>query len=72
MKLEDIKFNPEAEKLAVKLHEWYLEASMMINPDNVNPKAQKSYEELNDQQKFLDRYIAKRTLSFLKEKKNED
>ena len=52
--------NPsEAKKITAKqLHDWYLEATQKLNPDNYNPKAQKPYEELNTQQQFIDQYIA--------------
>lgn len=43
-----------------QLHQWYLEACQKIDPINYNSKAQKSYEELTEQQKFLDWYIANR------------
>jgi len=52
----------EQEQLAEKLHEWYLEASKQLHPESYNPNAQKSYGELTEEQKFLDRYIAGRIL----------
>ncbi len=58
------------EQLAEQLHVWYLEASKELNPDNYNPKAQKPYQELNEEQKELDRYIAGKILSELGRKKN--
>lgn len=41
-----------------QLHDWYLEATKELNPENYNPNAQKSYEDLADEQKFIDKYIA--------------
>ena len=51
------------ERLAEKLHEWYLEATRELNPESYNPNAQKSYAELTEEQKFIDRYIAKKILA---------
>ena len=55
------------EELARKLHEWYLEACREIDPDNFNADAYKSYDDLNDEQKFLDYYIAGKAIKFLEE-----
>jgi hypothetical protein len=44
--------------LANQLHRWYLEATLTLDPKNYNPDAQKKYEDLNEEQKFIDRYIA--------------
>jgi len=52
----------EPEQLAEKLHEWYLEASKQLHPESYNPNAQKSFAQLTEEQKFLDRYIAGRIL----------
>lgn len=46
------------EKLAEKMHIWYLEATRMLHPESYNPKAQKAYSELTEKQKNIDRYIA--------------
>jgi hypothetical protein len=48
------------EQMAEQLHVWYLEATQALDPANYNPKAQKSYAELNEQQKEIDRYIARK------------
>jgi len=72
MKLDIIKLSAEAENLAEKLHGWYLEASKKIDPDNYNDDAQVAYKDLNDDQKFLDRYIANKTIKFIKGDKDED
>src|SRR5581483_11378048 len=52
-----------AETMAEQLHVWYLEATQALDPANYNPKAQKSYAELNEQQKEIDRYIARKVLA---------
>ena len=41
-----------------QLHEWYLEAIKSFHPESYNPNVQKSYEELTDEQKKIDAYIA--------------
>jgi len=46
-----------------KIHEWYLEATKELNPKSYNPNAQKSYQDLTEEQKFIDRYIAKKALA---------
>lgn len=51
------------EQMAEQLHVWYLEATQSLDPANYNPKAQKSYAELNEQQKEIDRYIARKVKS---------
>lgn len=51
------------EEIAEQLHCWYLEAVQKIDPNNYNHKAQKPYNELNEDQKFLDRYIAKKVIA---------
>lgn len=56
---DELKDKLETEQLARKLHEWYLEGTKKLNPENYNAKAQKSYDELNEEQKEIDRYIAK-------------
>lgn len=53
----------EYEKLAKKLHEWYLEACQKPESGmDFNPAAQEPYEALKETQKFLDRYIAGKIL----------
>ncbi len=46
------------EQTARQLHTWYLEATQKISPDSFNKNAQKSYDELSDEQKSIDLYIA--------------
>ncbi len=41
-----------------QLHKWYLEATALLKPESFNPNAQKPYEEMTDEQKFIDQYIA--------------
>jgi len=50
------------EEWARKQHEWYLEATAKLHPESYNPNAQKSYDDLTEEQKFIDRYIAQKGL----------
>ena len=50
-----------------QLHKWYLEATKELHPESYNPKAQKPYSELTDEQKFIDKYIAQAILKHLRE-----
>lgn len=61
----------ELEKLARRLHEWYLEATGRLDPKNYNPDAQKSYDQLREPQKDIDRYIAGQILVLLTQAKAE-
>jgi hypothetical protein len=54
--------------LAEQLHIWYLEATKELNPKSFNLNAQKSYEELTDEQKFIDKYIANKLNSHYNKK----
>jgi len=60
----ELKPSPEAieaaEKMAEQLHVWYLEATRELDSENYNPKAQKAYNDLTEQQKEIDRYIARK------------
>ncbi len=58
---EDFLYEP-VETLARKLHFWYLEATKMLNPKSYNPLAQKDYADLTEEQKQIDRFIAKKIL----------
>jgi hypothetical protein len=51
--------------LARKLHEWYLEATKSLNPESYNPNAQKSYDDLTAEQKYIDNYIADETIAYI-------
>lgn len=42
------------------MHEWYLEATQKLHPESFNPNAQKPYEELTEEQKFIDKYMAEK------------
>lgn len=42
------------------LHNWYLEATKELNPESYNPNAQKPYDELTDEQKFIDKFVCSR------------
>ena len=48
------------EELAEQMHIWYLEATLKLHPESFNPNAQKKYEDLTDEQKFIDIFIAKK------------
>lgn len=49
----------DIESMARKLHELYLEATRELNSESYNSNAQKSYDDLTEEQKEIDRYIAK-------------
>jgi len=63
IKQETKKLMPKEEELARKMHEWYLEATKKLHPESYNTNAQKSYDDLTDEQKEIDRYIAHHALS---------
>jgi hypothetical protein len=46
------------EKQAKQIHDWYLQATKKLNPESYNQNAQKKYDDLTEEQKFIDRYIA--------------
>lgn len=48
-----------AEKITPeKLHQWYLEATSNLNHKSFNKNAQVVYDELTDEQKYIDQYIS--------------
>lgn len=53
------------EKLSQQLHEWYLEATKKLSPESFNKNAQKKYEELTEEQKYIDRFISGKILNCL-------
>jgi hypothetical protein len=57
----------DKEKLAEQLHIWYLEATHTIPSDAYNMKAQVDYNELSEDQKHIDRYIASAILKLHKQ-----
>lgn len=59
------------EQMAIQLHDWYLEATKEIDPINYNEKAQVPFEKLNDEQKYIDVYIAEKILTFAKKIRKE-
>ena len=59
------------ESLARELHMWYLEATKQLNPANYNPKAQIPYDDMHEEQKQIDRYIARKITSLLDAKDRE-
>lgn len=50
-----------------QLHEWYLEAVKRLKPESFNPNAQKPYEDLTDEQKYIDKYIANKINEYIKD-----
>lgn len=62
---------PKEEDLAREVHGWYLESCKELDPESYNAKAQKSYDELTEGQKFLDRYMAKKILEMVSKTKEE-
>jgi len=42
------------------LHKWYLEATKELKPESYNENAQKPYNELTDEQKFIDEFICEK------------
>lgn len=61
----------EIEKWAEKLHNLYLEATKTLHPESYNPKAQKPYSELTEEQKEIDRCIAQALLELVKKEMRE-
>jgi len=55
-----------SEKLARKLHEWYLEAITHLSGENFNTSADRPYDDLNEEQKSIDRYIANKIKALAK------
>ena len=52
------------EVLAQQLHTWYLEATAVgLKEGEFNPNAQKSYEDMTEAQRNIDRYIARKILA---------
>ena len=41
-----------------ELHIWYLEATKQLNPENYNEKAQKPFDDLTKEQKYIDCFIS--------------
>jgi hypothetical protein len=48
----------EIDELAEQLHTWYLEATRELNPESYNIKAQVDFDDLTEEQKSIDRFIA--------------
>lgn len=59
--------NEQIEEMAEKLHDWYLEAIESLSKGSFNPKAQVAYENLSEEQKYIDRYIAGKVLGLAKQ-----
>ena len=65
------KYEEGVDKLAELLHMWYLDATKQLDPENYNPDAQKEYKDLNEQQKFIDRFIAMKVIALFKAKEGK-
>ena len=59
-------FSKEVEIFARRLHSWYLEATRELSPESYNPKAQKDYDSLTEEQRFIDKYIAHKVINWYK------
>jgi len=49
--MQSNKITPE------QLHQWYLDATKLLNPESFNPKARVPYSELTEEQQVIDKYI---------------
>ena len=63
--------NKHIEELARQLHDWYLEATRELGPENYNQNAQRHYDELSHEQREIDRYIAKKVAQALQTAREE-
>ena len=59
------------EDLARKTHYWYLEATRELKPESYNSKAQLAYDDLTEEQQFIDKYIADKLLTYFTQLLNE-
>jgi hypothetical protein len=50
-----------------QLHQWYLEAIEELHPISYNKNAQKPYNELSPEQKYIDEYIAQKIKKLIEE-----
>lgn len=41
-----------------ELHQWYLQATEKLHPESFNEDAQKPFDELTGEQKYIDCFIA--------------
>jgi len=63
--------NKHIEEIARQLHIWYLDATKKLNSESYNPNAQKSYDDLTEEQKDIDRYIAQKVLEYGDQRERE-
>ena len=56
------KFTKTEEELARNLHQHYLNATAKLSPEDYNHNAQKNYDDMSDNQKFIDLFIARKLL----------
>ncbi len=59
------------EEVAEQIHNWYLEACKQLSPESYNPKAQKSYADLTEEQKEMDRFLANKFIEALSKQEKE-
>lgn len=59
------RLDTKEEQLARTIHEWYLESVKELHPESYNPNAQKSYDDLTEEQKSMDRYMARKIQALL-------
>ena len=50
-----------------ELHRWYLEATSKLRKESFNKEAQKPYNELTEEQKYIDKYISDKIKRKVKE-----
>ena len=48
-----------------QLHKWYLEAITYLHPDSFNVHADRPYEDLTEEQRSIDKYIANKIATHL-------
>ncbi len=60
MSLSD-KITPE------QLHKWYLQAIKYVDPENFNPKADKDFEDMTEEQQYIDQHITLRINEVIKQ-----
>lgn len=71
-KIKELKKKIKRYNITIKpeeLHQWYLEATKSLNPKSFNPDAQKPYEEMTEEQKFIDKFIANKINQKIRGKK---
>ena len=54
-----------------QIHQWYLEATMKLSPESYNEKAQKPFDDLTAEQKYIDCYIVSKINRYIRKKLEE-